>query len=1547
MADDIKVLIDNSPVIKDLTDLGKAIDSLETKLQKLDKTNLKTVRAEIANRRKSPFEAVQNLAQIMDLEFANLAKNPAKNIKTLGSALKKSFSETFLEVRTGIAEEIANTKNYINNSIAHMVAQAQAQANKSKAPFTPISWNRDKTGAIIGMNPGASRYMAAGSERATAIAIAAEIAEAKARNAAFDALEKQSNNNRITQTKAMWDALETVQVVGANRLWTQKEAAAKAEQKIAGQLAATQIAMHAAEVDAVKKYNDTKLSAQKDYSKKSLEGSFRATSVAVAADISDAKSRSATYAALDKQAAKDKVSQINSMWDAVEAANVASTNRTWKQQDQAAKESKKALGRRVAEEIAMHNQELDAVTAIKKTQVARQKQAYAALWQAEANNANADYTKFNPTTGARGGLVKSGVSGIPDIDPGDKNLSKLHNWATAFSKFGAEGGYAHSAVRGLASGFNLLWLTWGATAPLLAGAAISNMFVAIIKEGSNVEHTLTKIKALSGATAVEVAGLKKELLAQASSGSPFNPQEIAEAMKTLSLAGLDTKQVFESIKPVLNFSVAGDTSISKAADVISGVATAFKYGAEGYEYVADIIAKTAASTKSSVESMGEAFKTSSVVYTQYGASLKDVALVQGLLANVNVTGTAAGTATRNMLADLTGRTPKAVKALKDVGMSMDDIIDKEGKIKPLEEVFTKLVSGLEKKTGPAQFDVIRRIFSERGEKGAAEMMDGLFRKAEKTGESVLTVFKKLQQDIDNSSAFTIIAAAEMSLTSLNQMKSVASTFKATLVEAFDYIRPAVVNTATTLRELFKSDKFKSDIASLGMSIADLTVFIVENGKALITMGVAMLGLQGAMVALSGLAKGFLAFNAAATVTSGLMAALAATPVGIVITGIAVAAGAVAIAMNLWSNSADNAARSTKLLVNDDGKALLERLREEETRLIKINEARSRGISLQELEASMAAVVAKSSRTTEQLQATQELFEAEKEYEKVKAAKGNNSGADNARGSAGSYSMAKTAVEVAKAKLLNANAAAKEQALALDQTATNLAQLRKADEKRLEAERAKASGRKYGKEGPTEDTSAVGMGQRAYERALQESTDFYNKSEALLNKSMSNAQAILNAQHRAKLIDDAEYASKSLDAIRKFETDKTKLIADSNAKNQAILAKEKDDLVTKFGKSAVEKYGQMTDQQIAAITDRTLRGQAQSVRDFFHKSTMESQRAADEAASHSQAVIQRVAISTVEFAGNLNENVRSIDGSILKVDKAITKLEEGDRAAKNLLSKSPWETAGLEAYTKTFSDYGDELEANRRKVEELVAAHARLKASMDYGPIDEETSANLTSSALAVANGKAKLDTFSSRVRNLADKNQVSATKKSYEDAFRAWTTEVRDGLTDAVATAVFEGGAAGGKKMRAMLEQQLIRRPFTIILNGMVDKIMGGSVGSNVLEKIFGLFSGGRGGTPDMSDVMGMPNRAGGGPVSANSMYRVNELGMEMLSVAGKDYLMTGAQSGMISPAGSGKGITIVSSPTINIDSRSDQAQVAMMVDRAVKAGNAKLVDDLKAAGAI
>jgi hypothetical protein len=57
-----------------------------------------------------------------------------------------------------------------------------------------------------------------------------------------------------------------------------------------------------------------------------------------------------------------------------------------------------------------------------------------------------------------------------------------------------------------------------------------------------------------------------------------------------------------------------------------------------------------------------------------------------------------------------------------------------------------------------------------------------------------------------------------------------------------------------------------------------------------------------------------------------------------------------------------------------------------------------------------------------------------------------------------------------------------------------------------------------------------------------------------------------------------------------------------------------------------------------------------------------------------------------------------------------------------------------------------------------------------------------------------------------------------------------------------------------------------------------------------------------LREIQSAGKRALGGPVSANTLYRVNENGPELLQVAGKQYLMTGQQGGAVKAMGSGSG---------------------------------------------
>lgn len=446
----------------------------------------------------------------------------------------------------------------------------------------------------------------------------------------------------------------------------------------------------------------------------------------------------------------------------------------------------------------------------------------------------------------------------------------------------------HSAARGVASGFGAMWLTWGNLMPLLAGAALSNSIVQVVKLGAAVQNTSEVMRVLGEESVQSIAALNVQLLQLARNG-PFGPLEVAEAMKTLTLAGLSATEVAASIKDVLNFAVAGDTSIAKSADVLTSVAKAFGIAADGYNYVADVIAKTAAVSKSSVDSIGEAFKTASVINKQYGVSLVDVGTGLAALSNLGIQGTAAGVALRNMYVDLSGRTAGTKKLLKEFNL---ELRDSNGNFKDIITIAGDVNRVLDSfQNNIAKKDFLQKALSERGAKPLIELLDLARRASKETGESVGTELDKLRQKIQDSAGFVIVAAAQMSLTPLNQMKSVIATMQATMVEAFSGLEPVILSVSGQLKDMFNAPEFKTALQNLIAGIASLTLWFVDHIKTIGLVIEAYLGFKAvAFVAavLGGIERALLSVGVAAA-SAGIASTAAATGV----TGLA---GALGLAM---------------------------------------------------------------------------------------------------------------------------------------------------------------------------------------------------------------------------------------------------------------------------------------------------------------------------------------------------------------------------------------------------------------------------------------------------------------------------------------------------------------------------------------------------------------------------------------------------------------------------------------------------------------------------
>jgi len=154
--------------------------------------------------------------------------------------------------------------------------------------------------------------------------------------------------------------------------------------------------------------------------------------------------------------------------------------------------------------------------------------------------------------------------------------------------------------------------------------------------------------------------------------------------------------------------------------------------------------------------------------------------------------------------------------------------------------------------------------------------------------------------------------------------------------------------------------------------------------------------------------------------------------------------------------------------------------------------------------------------------------------------------------------------------------------------------------------------------------------------------------------------------------------------------------------------------------------------------------------------------------------------------------------------------------------------------------------------------------------------------------------------------------------------DVKDGLSDMFVD--FASGAKSAKEAFGDFADELFKRALQFVADKAIDAMfdafngdgkIGGqdSSGGGMWANIFGAFAGAFGG-----------GKASGGPVLPGKFYRVNESGMEGLTVNGKDYLMTGSQSGVVTPAHrmGGGGLVVNNSFVVGPqDRQSTQEQIA------------------------
>lgn len=182
--------------------------------------------------------------------------------------------------------------------------------------------------------------------------------------------------------------------------------------------------------------------------------------------------------------------------------------------------------------------------------------------------------------------------------------------------------------------------------------------------GSNFDAAMSKVGAISGASAEDMAKLE-EKAKEMGATTVFSATESAEALNYMAMAGWKTDQMLQGLPGIMNLAAASGESLAATSDIVTDALTAFGLSAEDSGHFADVLAQASSNANTNVGMMGETFKYAAPVAGALSMSVEDVAVGIGLMANAGIKASQAGTSLRRILLEMGG----------DIEISSDEIGD--------------------------------------------------------------------------------------------------------------------------------------------------------------------------------------------------------------------------------------------------------------------------------------------------------------------------------------------------------------------------------------------------------------------------------------------------------------------------------------------------------------------------------------------------------------------------------------------------------------------------------------------------------------------------------------------------------------------------------------------------------------------------------------------------------------------------------------------------------------------------------------------------------
>lgn len=402
---------------------------------------------------------------------------------------------------------------------------------------------------------------------------------------------------------------------------------------------------------------------------------------------------------------------------------------------------------------------------------------------------------------------------------------------------------------------------------------ITGIGAAAIKIGMDFEESMSKVKAMSGATGEEMV-LLEQAARDAGASTSKSAKDAADALGFMALAGWDSTTSMEALMPVLRLSEAGNIDLAKASSLVTDSMSAMGLTTKDLPGYLDIVAQTARSSNTDIDQMAEAYLKVGGTLRGLGVPLEESALALGLLANSGIKGSEAGTALNAVMTNLTAPTGRAKQALEELSFSA---FDSEGNFKGLENVLFDLKDKLAGMTEEQRNTYLAMIGGKEHVKDLNALLNGL-------DDS----YDDLTASIKESDGALEDVAKTMQDNNKGSLTALKSAIEELGLKIYDVLKPSIANIIEAIQGFI--DKLNSLSPAQQETIVKLGLLVAAIGPALLIFGKIITVVGSAITAFS-------TISTAVAGAGGAMAALTG-PIGIAIAAITAIIG---IGVTLYMN----------------------------------------------------------------------------------------------------------------------------------------------------------------------------------------------------------------------------------------------------------------------------------------------------------------------------------------------------------------------------------------------------------------------------------------------------------------------------------------------------------------------------------------------------------------------------------------------------------------------------------------------------------------------